>query len=346
MGVSMAVKNLLKDFKKPKSITVEHSDTNMYYGKFIAAPFEKGFGVTIANSLRRTLLSSIHGYSITAIHVDYVDQFGKHKILSSEFEQIHGMYEDTIEFIQNIKQVRLVLAPGIENRVIRIEVKGECELKAKDLIKDNQIEVVNPDLVLAKFNDDTEIYMDIQIDYGRGYTPAERNIEYVETIGSIPIDAIFSPVKKVTFGVENFRVGQRTDYDKVILEVWTDGTLKPEDAVANAAKILKEYFSQFINFEEYDEVETEEHDEDEEKLKLLLETSIEDLELSVRSSTCLRVSNIRTLGELVQKSEEEVLKVKNFSKKSLEEMKNRLAEMDLKLGMKDVSYTSKLKPSL
>ena len=342
----MNIKNLLKDFKKPKSITVEHDEMNDFYGKFIAAPFEKGFGVTVANSLRRTLLSSIFGYSITAIHVDYVDQYGKHKILSSEFESIHGMYEDTIEFIQNLKQVRLKLAPGIENRVIRIERKGKSVLKAGDLIIDNQIEVINPDLQLASFNDDVEIYLDIQIDHGRGYTPADRNLEYVETIGSIPIDAIFSPVKKVTFGVENFRVGQRTDYDKVLLEVWTDGTLKPEDAVAAAAKILKEYFSQFINFEEFDELETEEQDEDEEKLKVVLDTPVEDLELSVRSATSLRVANIRSIGDLVQKSDEEVLKIRNIGKKCLDEIKNKLTEMELKLGMKDVSYTSKINPNI
>ena len=342
----MAVKNLMKDFKRPKSITLEHSQSDDFYGKFIAAPFEKGFGVTIANSLRRTLLSSIHGYAITAIHVDYVNQFGKHEILSSEFESIHGMFEDTLEFIQNLKQVRLRLLQGIENRVIRIERKGECTLTGKDLAIDNQIEVINPDVVLAKFNDDAEIFIDLQIDYGRGYVPAERNLEYVETIGSIPIDAIFSPVKKVSYNIENYRVGQRTDYDKVLLEVWTDGTIKPEDAVARAAKILKEYYSHFINFEEYDEDEVEEQDEDEEKLKLLLETAVEDLELCVRTSTILRVSNIRTLGDLVQKSEDELLKVKHFSKKALDELKNKLAEMELKLGMKEITYTSKIKPNI
>ncbi len=342
----MPHKNLLKDFKRPKNISFEHSELNPFYGKFTAAPFERGYGVTIANSLRRTLLSSIQGYAITAIRIEYVDSSGTQKLLSNEFESITGLYEDTVHFIQNLKKVRLKLLNEVENRTIYIEKKGDAELTAKDLVVDTNIEVYNPDQYLCKLNEDAEIFLELQIDLGRGYVPAERNKEFIDVIGTIPIDAIFSPINKVNYLIENFRVGQRTDYDKVILEVWTDGTIKPDDAVASAAKILKDYFGNFINFEEDIVEEVQEEDPEEEKMKQLLKTTIEDLELSVRSSNCLRVSGIKTVGDLVQKTEDELEKIKNLGKKSIIEIISRLNTLGLSLGMRDMTYFSKMKSKM
>jgi DNA-directed RNA polymerase subunit alpha len=328
----MPQKNLLlKDFKLPRTIVFEHDEVNDNYGRFIVAPFERGYGTTVANSLRRTLLSSIQGYAITALRVEYMNSEKKQAVLTNEFESIYGMYEETLDFIQNLKQVRLKLLNDTENRTIMIEKKGDYILKAKDLEIDNNIKVYNPELYLATLNEDCEIILEMQIDFGRGYVPMERNIEYVKVIGTIPIDAIFSPILKVSYDIENYRVGQRTDYDKIILEVWTDGTIRPDDAVSNAARILREYLSFFINFEEKEEeelpVKTQETREQEE----LDNKPIEELELSVRSSNCLRAANINTLGELREKSLEDLEKIKNLGKKSLNEIEEKLAEYGVEL---------------
>ncbi len=322
---------LLKDFKLPRTIVFEHDEVNENYGRFIVAPFERGYGTTVANSLRRTLVSSIQGYAITALRVEYSNSEKKQVVLTNEFESIYGMYEETLEFIQNLKQVRLKLLDGSENRTIMIEQKGDHLLKAKDLEIDNNIKVFNPDLYLATLNEDCEITLELQIDFGRGYVPMERNIEYVKVIGTIPVDAIFSPILKVSYDIENHRVGQRTDYDRIILEVWTDGTIRPDDAVSNSARILREYLSYFINFEEKEieevPVKTQEVKEQEE----LDNKPIEELELSVRSSNCLRAANVNTLGELREKSEEELEKIKNLGRKSLNEIKEKLAEYGIDL---------------
>jgi DNA-directed RNA polymerase subunit alpha len=339
----MGHRNLLKDFKRPKSIIFERDEVNEFYGKFIASPLERGFGVTIANSLRRTLLSVMQGYAITAIRVEFTDGEGKQEMLTNEFTSIHGMLEETIDFIQNLKKVRLKLDNEAESKTIMIEKKGEFELKAKDLEVDTSIKVMNPDLLLATFNEEAEIFMEIQIDYGRGYIPSDRSKDFVDVIGTIPIDAIFSPVKHVNFTIKNTRVGQRTDYDKVILEVFTDGTLKPEDAVARAAKILKEYYTCFINFDEEEEPIEEEKDEEQERLRQIYETTIEDLEFSVRTATSLKVGGVRTIGELVQKTPEELEKIKHIGKKSVEEIVDKLKSLGLNLGAKDLNYISKLK---
>ncbi|MDH5681617.1 MAG: DNA-directed RNA polymerase subunit alpha, partial [Spirochaetota bacterium] len=223
----MAHKNLLRDFKRPKNILFEHEEVNPFYGRFVAAPFERGFGMTIANSIRRTLLSSIQGYAITALRVEYVNEEGKNALLSNEFECIHGVVEDTIQIVQNLKNVHLKLLDDSENKTVFIEKKGEGAFTAKDLETDTNVQVLNPDFVIATLNEDASLFIELQVDLGRGYVAAERNLEYIQTIGTVPIDALFSPVRRVNFKVENTRVGQRTDYDKFILEVWTDGTITP-----------------------------------------------------------------------------------------------------------------------
>jgi DNA-directed RNA polymerase subunit alpha len=326
---------LLKDFKLPKTVLFERDELETNYGRFIIAPFERGYGITVANSLRRTLLSSIQGYAITAIRIEYYTKERKQAVLSNEFEAIYGMYEDTLDFIQNLKQVRLKLLDDSENRTIMIEKKGDHILKAADLEVDANIKIFNPELYLATLNEDCDITMELQIDFGRGYVPAERNIEYVKTIGTIPIDAIFTPVLKVNYDIENYRIGQRTDYEKIVLEVWTDGTVRPDDAVSDSARILKEYYSHFINFEEK-EIETEPIQiaggEEKESLD---NKPIEELELSVRSSNCLKMANIKTIGDLKQKTDDELSKIKNLGKKSLDEIMEKLNSMGIKLKTKE-----------
>ena len=339
----MAHKNLLRDFKRPKNILFEHEEVDQNYGRFVAAPFERGFGITIANSIRRTLLSSIQGYAITALRVEYVNEEGKNALLSNEFESIHGVVEDTIQIVQNLKNVHLKLLDDSENKTVFIEKKGEGAFTSKDLETDSNVQVLNPDFLIATLNEDASLFIELQVDLGRGYVAAERNLEYIQTIGTVPIDAMFSPVQRVNFKVENTRVGQRTDYDKFILEVWTDGTITPDDAVADAAKILKEHFTCFINFEEEEEIEEEVEDPEEERIRTLLKTAIEELELSVRSSNCLRVAGIKCIGDLAIKSEEEISKIKNLGKKSITEIQNKLVSLGLNFGMKNLIHLTKSK---
>ncbi len=338
----MVHKNLLRDFKRPKNIIFEHEELNPFYGRFIAAPFERGYGITIANSLRRTLLSSIQGYAVTALRLEYIDGEGKNTLLSNEFESIYGIYEDTSIIVQNLKKAKIRLLDDLDSRTIFIEKKGNGAITAGDLKIDANIEIYNPDQHIATLNDDASLFFELQIDLGRGYVPAERNIEYIQTIGTVPIDAIFSPVIKVNFNVENTRVGQRTDYDKFTIEVWTDGTIAPNDAVADAAKILKEHFTCFINFEEEEEPEETKEDPEEERLRALLSTAIEELELSVRSSNCLRVAGVKTVGDLVIKTEEEIAKIKNLGKKSITEIQNKLNSLSLNFGMKNITHKNKI----
>ena len=333
----MAHKNLLKGMKRPKQIVIEHDEMKKDYGKIIASPLERGYGTTLGNSLRRTLLSALQGYAIVAIRIEAYDPKKESmKPITSEFDTIPGFVEDTIDFILNLKGVRIKLEDETETRTITIEKKGPGELKASDLAVDDNISILNPDHHLAKLSKGAKVIIDVQINYGRGYVPAESNIENIETIGTIPVDAIFSPTQKCNFHVEPTRVGQRGDYDKLIMEVWTDGSILPEDAVADAAKILKDYLIHFINFNEEFEDEEGEVDEEEERLKVILETPVEELELSVRSSNCLRNINVKTIGDLARLSEEEISKTKNFGKKSLQEIKDKLAEYGLTLGMKEI----------
>jgi DNA-directed RNA polymerase subunit alpha len=340
----MARKNLLKGFKRPKGITFEHSEVEANYGKFVAYPFERGYGVTMGNTLRRILLSSIQGYAVTAIRVTSYDGEGSPRPVTNEYEPIPEVVEDTPDIINNLKQVKLRLEDDLESKVILLEAKGHREIKAGDLEVDTSIKVFNKDLHIATLMEDAHLELEIQIDLGRGYVPAERSEKYIEVIGTIPIDSFFSPIRKVKYYVEDTRVGQRTDYDKLIMEIWTDGTLTPEDALAEAAKIAKDNLSIFINFDEDQTRGDEELDEEEERVREILNTPVEELELSVRSSNCLRNANIRTIGDLTRKTEEEIAKTRNFGKKSLQEIKEKLIERGLNLGMKDYSVLKNLKP--
>lgn len=333
----MARKNLLKGFKRPKGITFEHSETTPNYGKFIAYPFERGYGTTIGNTLRRVLLSSIQGYAVTGLRITSYDADGTPHVLSSEYEAIPEVVEDTPEIINNLKRLQLKLQNDLEQKTILLEWKGTGEIKGSDLEVDGDVEVLNKDLHIATTMENANLEFEIQIDLGRGYVPAEQNEKYIEYIGTIPVDSVFSPVERVKYTIENTRVGQRSDYDKLILEIWTDGSIPPEDALAEAAKIAKDHFTIFINFDEDDVVGDEDIDEEEERIRNLLDTPVEELELTVRSSNCLKNANIKTIGDLTRRTEEDIAKTRNFGKKSLMEIKEKLKEWNLSLGMTDYS---------
>ncbi len=333
----MARKNLLKGLNRPTGMVFEHTDVDASYGKFIAYPFERGYGATIGNSLRRILLSGIQGYAITAVRIASREEDGSSHTVSSEFEPIPHVVEDTPDIINALKEVRLALDEGVEERTVYVEVSGPKTLVAGDLAADTGIVVTTPELAIATLMENANLEIEVQVEFSRGYLPAENSERFIDVVGTIPIDALFSPITRVKYAVENTRVGQRTDYDKLVLEVWTDGTLKPEDAVAEAAKIAKDHYTIFINFEEEEIGEHEELDLEDERLRGLLDTPVEELELSVRSSNCLRNENIRTIGDLTRKTEEEIAKTRNFGRKSLDEIKKRLEERGLHLGMSDYS---------
>ncbi|MGP1511337.1 MAG: DNA-directed RNA polymerase subunit alpha [Treponema sp.] len=334
----MARKNLLKGFKKPKGINFEHIENNPNYGKFIAYPFETGFGTTVGNTLRRVLLSSIQGYAVTSIRVTSYDADGVPHVISSEYEAIPNVSEDTLEIINSLKQIRLRLPDDNEQDTILYEFKGPGTVKSDDLARVNQLEVMSKDVLLFTMMEGAHLEIEMQIDLGRGYVPAEVNEHYIEVVGTIPIDAIFTPVPKVKYSIEPCRVGQRNDYDKLILEIWTNGTIAPEDALAEAAKIAKDHFSIFVNFNDSEVSGGDEGDEEDARVKEILNTPVEELELSVRSSNCLKNANIRTIGELTKKTEDDIGKTRNFGKKSLTEIKERLQEWGLSLGMTDYSH--------
>jgi len=337
-GVQMARKNLLKGFKRPKGITYEHSEISPNYGKFVAYPFERGFGTTVGNTLRRILMSSIQGYAITAIRITSFDKNGTPHVLSSEYEAIPAAVEDTPDFINSLKHLKLSLPEHLEQKVIYIRKQGGGVLTGADLQVDSEVEVKNKEMHLLTTMDDANLEIEIQIDLGRGYVPAELNEKYVEEdIGTIAVDALFSPINKVVYEVEPTRVGNRTDYDKLVLQIWTDGSIAPDDALAEAAKIAKDHFSIFINFDEENIQGDDDGNDDLKGIHTILNTPVEELELSVRSSNCLKNGSIRTIGELIGKSEDELSKVRNFGKKSLSEIKDKLKEWGLSLGMKDLS---------
>jgi DNA-directed RNA polymerase subunit alpha len=307
-------------------LEVEKETLTPFYGKFTAEPFERGFGITIGNSLRRILLSSLQGAAITSVKIDGV---------LHEFSTIPGAKEDITEIVLNLKEVRLKLHTE-GPKTIRVKAEGPKVLKAGDILTGDAVEILNPDHYLATLSRDGKLSMEMVVKVGRGYVSAERNKEETQPIGTIPMDAIFSPIKKVNYTVTNARVGQITDYDKLTLEVWTDGSLNPEEAVAHAAKILKDQLLIFITFEEEEEAEMS-YPEDEEEKETFNENllrSVDELELSVRSANCLKHANIKLIGDLVQKTEAEILATKNFGRKSLNEIKEILAEMGLSLGMK------------
>lgn len=317
-----------KDLIRPKRLEAEKETLTPAYGKFTAEPFERGFGITIGNSLRRILLSSLQGTAITSVKIDGV---------LHEFSTVPGVKEDATEIVLNLKEVRLKLhAEG--PKTVRVKVDGPKDLKAGDIITGDSVEVLNPDHHIATLSRDAKLSMEMIVKSGRGYVPAERNKEENQPIGTIPIDAIFSPIRKVNYTVTNARVGQITDYDKLNLEVWTDGSLNPEEAIAYAAKILKDQLSIFITFEEEEEAEGAKDQEETEGLNENLFRSVDELELSVRSANCLKHANIKLIGDLVQKTEAEILATKNFGRKSLNEIKEILSEMGLSLGMKLESW--------
>jgi DNA-directed RNA polymerase subunit alpha len=314
-----------RDLIRPKKLQVEAESYTNTYGKYYAEPFERGFGTTLGNSLRRVILSSLQGAAITSVKI---------KGVLHEFSAIPGVTEDVTDIILNLKGVRFKMH-GQEPRTIRIIHKGEGVLKARDIITDANVEVLNSDHHIATCSKDANLEMDMVVKMGKGYVPADRNRDEKSPVGTIPIDSIFTPVIKVNFTVTNARVGQITDYDKLILEVWTDGSVKPDDAVAYAAKILKEQLTIFINFDEEAEPSEEvEVEEEREKLNENLYRSVDELELSVRSANCLKNAGIKLIGELVSRSEAEMLKTQNFGRKSLNEIKDILVDMGLTLGMK------------
>ena len=313
-----------RELIKPKRIEIAQDSYTNYYGKFICEPLERGLGITIGNSLRRILLSSLQGAAIISVKFDGVPH---------EFTTIPGVYEDVTDIILNLKEVKLKII-GAEEAVIRLSREGEGEIKDGDIETDGLVEILNPDHHIASLSKEAKLSMEMVVKAGKGYVPAGGNTPKEQPIGVIPMDAIFSPVEKVNYVVTNARVGQVTDYDKLTLEVWTDGSVLPEDAIAYAAKILKEQMTPFINFEEEPEPVEEEEEEEEVKLNENLFRPVSELELSVRSANCLQNADITLIGELVQKSESEMLKTKNFGRKSLNEIKAILEEMGLLLGMK------------
>ncbi len=333
MADAIVTKNW-RDLIKPRGLQVDPESLTNTYGKFVAEPLERGFGITLGNSLRRVLLSSLQGAAITAVKIEGVEH---------EFMTIPEVSEDVTDVILNLKEVLLQIHTN-EVKTLRIEADGPKEIKAGDIIADGQVEILNPGHHVLTISEGGRVRMELSARRGRGYVPSERNKVAGQPIGSIPIDALFSPIRKVNYQVTNARVGQQTDYDKLTLEVWTDGSVQPADAVAYAAKIVKEQLSIFINFDETEEPVLEPVAVEETKLNENLFRSVDELELSVRSANCLQNANIKTIGDLVQKTEAEMLKTKNFGRKSLKEIKEILAEMGLSLGMKLENWPPKIAP--
>lgn len=325
-----------KSLEKPKRLDYEKGTLSATYGKFFAEPFERGYAVTIGNSLRRILLSSIEAAAVTVVRIDGV---------LHEFASIPGVAEDTTDIILNIKQLKLKME-GEGPKTLRLSVSGDREVTARDIKTDGNVEIVNPDLHIATLTErDAKLEMELEIDHGRGYVSADRNKRDDLPVGSIPVDSLFSPVTRVRIDSENTRVGQMTDYDKLIMEIWTDGRIKPEDALAHASKLLKDHLQIFINFEEEPEAQLIERDDERDKIKDLLSRSVDELELSVRSSNCLKNANIKTIGDLVVKSEAEMLKYRNFGRKSLNEIKEIISEMGLGLGMTPEAISAMREPA-
>ena len=309
---------------KPEKVQVTSKPS---YGKFVCEPLERGFGITIGNSLRRIILSSLYGAAIVSVNFEDV---------MHEFSAIPNIYEDVSEIILNLKEVRFKLS-DTEPKTVQVDIEGKGVLTAGDIISDDgRCEVLNSDQHIATLSEGAKLKMTMTIKMGKGYSLAEVNKDEEAPIGTIPMDAVFSPIKRVTYVVGSARVGQKTDYDKLTLEVWTDGSILPEDAVAYAAKILKEQMTFFINFDEDIEpvIDTKDEEQLQPKFNENLYRSVEELELSVRSANCLKNADIHKIYQLVSRTEAEMLKTKNFGRKSLNEIKEVLSEMDLALGMK------------
>ncbi len=312
------------EIEKPKIECVERSEENTY-GKFVVEPLERGYGITLGNSLRRILLSSLPGAAVTSIKIDGV---------LHEFSTIPGVMEDTADIILNLKGLALKMYTD-ESRILRIEAEGEGTVVAGDIITDADVEILNPDLKIATLDKGGRLFAEMTVDRGRGYVVADKNKRPDHVIGVIPIDSIFSPVTKVNYTIEDTRVGQITDYDKLVLEVWTDGSISPDEATSLSAKILSEHLRLFIGLtEKINHVEIMVEKEEEAKDKIL-EMTIEELDLSVRSYNCLKRAGINTVQELIQKTEEDMIKVRNLGRKSLEEVEHKLIELGLSFRKSD-----------
>ena len=306
------------DFEKPKLECVEMSEN---YGRFVVEPLERGFGMTLGNSMRRVLLSSLPGVAATSIRIDGV---------LHEFSTIEGVKEDVTEIVLNLKGLICKLHSQGPKKVV-IDAAGECEVTAGDILPDSDVEIINPELHLATLDENGKLHMEIMLDHGRGYVVADRNKRPDMPIGEIAVDSIYTPITKVNFTVENTRVGQITDYDKLTLEIWTNGSIKPDEAASYAAKILTEHLMLFINLTDRIQGVEIMVEKEESKKEKILEMNIEDLDLSVRSYNCLKRAGINTVEELVQRDEDEMMKVRNLGRKSLEEVQQKLAQLGLSL---------------
>ncbi len=321
-----------RDLIRPRGMQVEQDSLTEFYGRFSCEPLERGYGITLGNSLRRVLLSSLQGAAITAIKIDGA---------LHEFTTIGDVVEDVTDIILNLKEV-VFRAAVPKTFTVRLDKEGPGPVYARDIQLVDGLQVLNPDHLIATLDKKGPIAMDLTESIGRGYVPADKNKTPTMSLGTIPIDALFSPVRKVNYTVTNARVGQVTDYDRLSLEVWTNGAVRPQDAVAFAAKILKEQLTIFINFEETEETSYVQGHSEEAPLNENLFRSVDELELSVRSANCLQNANIALIGELVQRSEQDMLKTKNFGRKSLKEIKEILTNMGLGLGMKIDSWPQML----
>ncbi len=326
---------MFKGFQKPKRLVANTETLTDRYGMFWAQPFERGFGTTIGNGLRRVLLSSIEGCAITAVRIEGV---------SHEFSPIPGVVEDATDIILNLKQIPFKMQ-GEGVRTARISVDSSGEVLSGQIQTDPDIEVLDRHMHIATVNEGGKIAIELRLKSGRGYVAQDRNFDEDLPVDFMPIDSVHSPVRKVNFSVENARLGQMTDYDKLTLEVWTNGAISPQDAIGQAAKLLKDHMSIFINFEEVTEVIEEPAERAINQMNEILNRSVEELELSVRSYNCLKNANIQTIGDLVQKSEAEMLRTKNFGRKSLNEIKEILGSLGLSFGMRFDSQGRLIGPS-
>lgn len=313
-------------FEMPKRVVKDESVSTDFYGKFVAEPFEAGYGRTIGNSMRRVLLSSLEGTAISSIQIEGAPH---------EFCTLPGVQEDVTDIVLNLKKV-LLKSYTREPQVLKISVKGPGEVTAGDIVTNDKIEVLNPDHHIATLDEDGVFEAELETRVGRGYCPAEGNKKEEQEIGVIPIDSLFSPVSRVKYEVDNCRVGRRTDYDQLVIEIWTDGRLTPDDALTMSAAILRHHLDIFVSYDK-DLIEFEasekQIDIEKEELRKKLNISVNEIELSVRAANCLNNANITTVGELAQKTEAEMLKYRNFGKKSLNEIKQKIIDMGLALGM-------------
>jgi DNA-directed RNA polymerase subunit alpha len=330
--ITQMVSRNWRDLIRPKAIQLDPESNTQTYGKFTCEPLERGFGITIGNSLRRVLLASLQGAAITAVRLEGA---------LHEFTTIPDVVEDVTDIILNLKEV-VIKADSPKSYTLRLEKEGPGPVTAGDIKVVDGLTILNPHHLIATLDKKGPLAMELSVSVGRGYVSAERNKTPTMPIGTIPIDALFSPIRKVNYAVQNARVGQVTDYDKLVLEVWTNGAVRPIDAVAFAAKIMKEQLSIWINFEENNEESYPVNGQDDQPLNENLFRSVDELELSVRSANCLQNANITLIGELVQKSEQDMLKTKNFGRKSLKEIKEILGTMNLGLGMKFDNWPSML----